>query len=132
VSHRGETNLRSLAFHSPRVGNTGALSKPSDRCLYSCPNMTECYFTAAPSDQRRLCCKNSLSKCCCFLPSACSSSVHISTSRTSNHGYANPHILVVNYDNHCTGIFFCCLLSWPTQTTLEKLPLKIKLAMFSL
>lgn len=132
VSHRAETNLRSSAFCSARVGKTWALSKPGDRCLYSFSNMTEHYFTTAPGDQRRPCCKNSPSKCCRFLASACSSSVHISISRTSNLGYANPQTLVVNYDNHCNGIFFCCPLSWPTETTLEKLSLKLKLAMFSL
>lgn len=48
---------------------------------------------------------NSPSKCCGFLASACSSSAHVSVSRTSNYGYVNPQMLVVNYDNHCTGIF---------------------------
>lgn len=78
-------------------------------CLYSFPNVTERYFATAPSDQRRLCCKSSPPKCCDFLASACSSSVHVSISRTSNHGYVNPQILVVNYDNHCIGIFSAVL-----------------------
>lgn len=100
--HWDETNLRSLAFHS--LG----LIRPEQiwwSLLLLVPKHDWVLLHHCTWWPEKAMLQNSPSKCCGFLASVCSSSGHVSVSRANDHGYANPQMLVVNYENHCIGIF---------------------------